>query len=147
MRPLTFTRLIINCFYLAVILFVVMVIALKLGAVPVSLYGLAADLLKVLFHRTSALSSNYDLIVIDIRLHRRRHAQRGAQGVVGQGPGAEVDRILLQRLQRRIAWRNSDAGRSALHCNTCCDCGDIHARRRICRCSRNDRCGLFSRPP
>ena len=70
MRPLTFTRLIINCLYLAVILFVVMVIALKLGAVPVSLYGLAADLLKVLFHRTSALSSNYDLIVIDIRLPR-----------------------------------------------------------------------------
>jgi iron complex transport system permease protein len=70
MRPLTFTRLIINCFYLAVILFVVMVIALKLGAVPVSLYGLAADLLQVLFHRTSALSSNYDLIVIDIRLPR-----------------------------------------------------------------------------
>jgi iron complex transport system permease protein len=70
MRPMTFTRLIINCLYLAVILFVVMVIALKLGAVPVSLYGLAADLLKVLFHRTSALSSNYDLIVIDIRLPR-----------------------------------------------------------------------------
>src|ERR1700685_1263813 len=70
MRPLTFTRLIVNCLYLAVILFVVMVIALKLGAVPVSLYGLAADLLQVLFHRTSALSSNYDLIVIDIRLPR-----------------------------------------------------------------------------
>ncbi|HUE43001.1 MAG TPA: iron chelate uptake ABC transporter family permease subunit [Candidatus Sulfotelmatobacter sp.] len=70
MRPLTFTRLIVNCFYLAVVLFVVMVVALKLGAVPVSLYGLAADLLKVLFHRTSALSSNYDLIVIDIRLPR-----------------------------------------------------------------------------
>src|SRR5579872_365401 len=70
MRPLTLTRLIVNCFYLAVILFVVMVIALKLGAVPVSLYGLAADLLQVLFHRTSALSSNYDMIVIDIRLPR-----------------------------------------------------------------------------
>ena len=47
-----------------------MVLALKLGAVPVSLYGLAADLLQVLFHRTSALSSNYDMIVIDIRLPR-----------------------------------------------------------------------------
>jgi iron complex transport system permease protein len=70
MRPLTFTRLIANCFYLAVVLFVVMVIALKLGAVPVSLYGLAADLLQVLFHRTTALSSNYDMIVIDIRLPR-----------------------------------------------------------------------------
>jgi iron complex transport system permease protein len=70
MRPLTFTRLIVNCLYLAVILFVVMVIALKLGAVPVSLYGLAADLLQVLFHRTTALSSNYDMIVIDIRLPR-----------------------------------------------------------------------------
>src|ERR1700723_3188155 len=70
MRPLTFTRLIVNCLYLAVILFVVMVVALKLGAVPVSLYGLAADLLQVLFHRTSALSGNYDLIVIDIRFSR-----------------------------------------------------------------------------
>ncbi|HEY1925070.1 MAG TPA: iron ABC transporter permease [Candidatus Acidoferrum sp.] len=70
MRPLTFTRLLLHCFYLAVILFFVMVLALKLGAVPVSLYGLAADLLQVLFHRTSALSSNYDMIVIDIRLPR-----------------------------------------------------------------------------
>ena len=70
MRPLTFARLLLYCFYLAVILFFVMVLALKLGAVPVSLYGLAADLLQVLFHRTSALSSNYDMIVIDIRLPR-----------------------------------------------------------------------------
>ena len=53
MRPLTFTRVLLHCSLLAAILFVVMVVALKLGAVPVSLYGLAADLLQVFLHRTT----------------------------------------------------------------------------------------------
>jgi iron complex transport system permease protein len=70
MRPLTFQRLFLRCGVLAVILFVVVVIALKLGAVPVSLYGLGLDLLHVILRQTSSLSSNYDMIVIDIRLPR-----------------------------------------------------------------------------
>jgi iron complex transport system permease protein len=70
MRPLTFQGVLLRCAALAVVLFVVVVIALKLGAVPVSLYGLGLDLLHVLLRKNSELSSNYDMIVIDIRLPR-----------------------------------------------------------------------------
>ena len=70
MRPLTWQRLFLQCLTLAGILFVVVVIALKLGAVPVSLYGLGRDLLRVIFHQSGGISSDYGLIVIDIRLPR-----------------------------------------------------------------------------
>jgi iron complex transport system permease protein len=70
MQPLTLQRLLIRCAGLAGVLFVVVVLALKLGAVPVSLYGLANDLIRFAFHQTKELSSNYSLIVFDIRLPR-----------------------------------------------------------------------------
>jgi iron complex transport system permease protein len=70
MRPLTLQRLVLQCAILAIVLFVVVVIALKLGAVPVSLYGLGRDLLQALIGQTSGISSDYGLIVIDIRLPR-----------------------------------------------------------------------------
>jgi iron complex transport system permease protein len=70
MRPLTFPGLLLRCGVLAVVLFLVVVVALKLGAVPVSLYGLGLDLLHVLLRKTSEVSSNYDMIVLDIRLPR-----------------------------------------------------------------------------
>jgi cobalamin transport system permease protein len=70
MRPLTLRRLALQCSSLAAVLFVVVVVALKLGAVPVSLYGLGRDLISVLLHQTSALTSDYGMIVIDIRLPR-----------------------------------------------------------------------------
>src|SRR5713226_4280518 len=70
MRPLTLQRLLLQCGILAVILFAVVVLALKLGAVPVSLYGLGRDLISVLLRQTSQLSSDYGMIVIEIRLPR-----------------------------------------------------------------------------
>lgn len=70
MRPLTLERMILRCAVLVAILFVVVVIALKMGAVQVSLYGLARDLLSVLFRHTKAISSDYGMIVMDIRLPR-----------------------------------------------------------------------------
>src|SRR5580658_5337403 len=70
LRPLTLSRLLAHCALLSAVLFVVVVIALKLGAVPVSLYGLGHDLLRVLFRQTSQLSSEYQLIIFDIRLPR-----------------------------------------------------------------------------
>ncbi len=70
MRPLTLARLFLRCSILAAILFAVVVLALKLGAVQVSLYGLGKDLISVLLHRTSTLSSDYGMIVLDIRLPR-----------------------------------------------------------------------------
>lgn len=70
MRPLTYTRLLAYCAVLGVVLFVVVVIALKMGAVPVSLYGLGRDLIRVLLGQSSQLSSEYALIIFDIRLPR-----------------------------------------------------------------------------
>ena len=70
MRPLTVSRLLVRCGILAAILFAVVIVALKFGAVPVSLYGLGLDLIHVMLRQTSAISSNYGMIVIDIRLPR-----------------------------------------------------------------------------
>jgi len=70
MRPLTLGRLLLRCGILAVILFVVVVIALKLGAVQVSLYGLGRDVIRVLLGQSSAISSDYGMIVVDIRMPR-----------------------------------------------------------------------------
>ena len=70
MRPLTLGRLFLRCGILAIILFVVVVIALKLGAVQVSLYGLGRDLIRVLLRQSSSISSDYGLIVLNIRLPR-----------------------------------------------------------------------------
>jgi iron complex transport system permease protein len=70
MRPLTFRRVFLQCFLLLVILFFVVVVALKFGAVPVSLYALGRDLLRVLFGQSSQISSDYGLIIVNIRLPR-----------------------------------------------------------------------------
>jgi iron complex transport system permease protein len=70
MRPVTLQRLFLQCGILALVLFAVVVVALKLGAVPVSLYGLGRDLISVLLRQTSQLSSDYGMIVIEIRLPR-----------------------------------------------------------------------------
>jgi iron complex transport system permease protein len=70
MRPLTLERLLWHCGILAVLLFFVVIVALKLGAVPVSMYGLGRDLIRVALGRSSELSSDYRLIVFDIRLPR-----------------------------------------------------------------------------
>ena len=70
MRPLTLSRLLSYCAILAAILFVVIVVALKMGAVPVSLYGLGRDLIRVAFRQSSQLSTQYRLIIFDIRLPR-----------------------------------------------------------------------------
>src|SRR2546427_13174541 len=70
MRPLTFHRLLLQCLLLLVILFFVVILALKFGAVPVSLYALGRDLLRVVFGQSSQISSDYGLIVVNIRLPR-----------------------------------------------------------------------------
>src|SRR5208283_2325352 len=70
MRPLTLGRLLFRCGILAALLFVVVVVALKMGAVQVSLYGLGRDLIRVLLGQSSAISTDYGMIVVDIRLPR-----------------------------------------------------------------------------
>jgi len=70
MRPVTFRKLLFQCLFLVVILFLVVVIALKFGAVRVSLYALGRDLLRVLLGQSSQISSDYGLIIQNIRLPR-----------------------------------------------------------------------------
>jgi len=69
MRPLTIGRLLMQCLILGAILFCVMVLALKFGAVHVSLYGLGRDLLRVLMGKSTEISSDYSLI-LNLRLPR-----------------------------------------------------------------------------
>jgi len=70
MRPLTFRKLFFQCFILTIILFFVVIVALKFGAVPVSLYALGRDLLRVFLGQISQISSDYLLIVQNIRFPR-----------------------------------------------------------------------------
>jgi cobalamin transport system permease protein len=70
MRPLTFRRVFLQCCLLTVILFFVVVVALKFGAVPVSLYALGRDVLRVIFGQSSQISSDYGMIIKNIRLPR-----------------------------------------------------------------------------
>jgi iron complex transport system permease protein len=70
MRPLTFWRVLLRCGILTAVLFVVVVVALKFGAVPVSLYGLGRDLIHMILGQASQISSDYGMIIIDIRLPR-----------------------------------------------------------------------------
>ena len=69
MRPLTIGRLLSQCLILSAILFCVMVIALKFGAIHVSLYGLGRDLIRVFLGKTTEISSDYSLI-LNLRLPR-----------------------------------------------------------------------------
>src|SRR6202162_4533470 len=70
MRPLTIQRLFLQCAMLAGILFVVVIIALKAGAVEVSLFALGRDLIRVIVHHGGEIKSDYGLIVLNIRLPR-----------------------------------------------------------------------------
>jgi len=69
MRPLTLSRLFLQCLLLAGILFCIMVLALKFGAIHVSLYGLGRDLLRVFLGKASDVSTEYSLI-LNLRLPR-----------------------------------------------------------------------------
>ena len=69
MRPLTVGRLLSQCLILAGFLFCVMVVALKFGAIHVSLYGLGRDLLRYFMGKSTEISSEYSLI-LNLRLPR-----------------------------------------------------------------------------
>ena len=69
MRPLTLGRLVVQCLFLGAILFCVMVLALKFGAIHVSLYGLGRDLLRVFLGKSNDISTEYSLI-LNLRLPR-----------------------------------------------------------------------------
>ncbi len=70
MRPLTVRRLLWTCGGLAAVLLACVVLALKLGAVPISVTDLIWNLGRVAFGRTDQLPSEYRVIVFDLRLPR-----------------------------------------------------------------------------
>ncbi len=70
MRPLTFRRLMWTCAALAAVLVACVVLALKLGAVPISVTDLVWNLGRVAIGRSDELPTEYRLIVFDLRLPR-----------------------------------------------------------------------------
>ena len=154
MRPLTFQGVIWRCGVLAIILFVVVVVALKLGAVPVSLYGLGLDLLHVLApqdQRTLQQLQHDRLrhpLAQDSPGHRRRRVARRSGTsfqallrnpladpyVLGVSSGASLGAILA--LIAGAVSRDSPGLRRTGHSG-----GRVPGRR------RHRRRGLFSRPP
>jgi ABC-type Fe3+-siderophore transport system permease subunit len=70
MRPLTVRRVLWTCAALAAVLLACVVLALKLGAVPISVTDLVWNLARVAIGRSDQLPSEYRLIVFDLRLPR-----------------------------------------------------------------------------
>jgi len=70
MRPVTLRRLAWTCGALAAVLLAVVVVALKLGAVPISLSDLILSLGRVAIGRSDQLPTEYRLIVFGLRLPR-----------------------------------------------------------------------------
>ena len=70
MRPLTLRRLLWTCGGLSALLLVSVVLALKLGAVPISVTDLVLDLGRIALGRANELPTEYRLIVFDLRLPR-----------------------------------------------------------------------------
>jgi iron complex transport system permease protein len=69
-RPLTLKRLLWTCAGLAVLLLACIVLALKLGAVPVSVTDVILNLGRIAIGRSDQLPTEYRLIVFDLRLPR-----------------------------------------------------------------------------
>ena len=70
MRPLTLRRVLWTCGLLAAVLFGVVLLALRLGAVPFTLGELAENLLWLVTGHSEKLSTDFRLIMVDIRLPR-----------------------------------------------------------------------------
>jgi iron complex transport system permease protein len=70
MRPLTIRRVLWTCGGLLTVLFVVVVLALKLGAVPISVTDLVMSLGRLAIGHSDQLPTEYRLIVFDLRLPR-----------------------------------------------------------------------------
>jgi iron complex transport system permease protein len=70
MRPLTVQRVVWTCVGLAALLVAAIVLALKLGAVPISVTDLVLDLGRMAVGQATSLPTDYRLIVFDLRLPR-----------------------------------------------------------------------------
>jgi iron complex transport system permease protein len=70
MQPLTVRRLLWTCGGLALLLLACVVLALKLGAVPISVTDLIVDLGRIAIGQANQLPTEFRLIVFDLRLPR-----------------------------------------------------------------------------
>jgi len=70
MRPLTLRRLVWTCAILALVLLACVVLALKLGAVPISVTDLVWNLGRIAIGQSDQLPTDYRLIVFELRLPR-----------------------------------------------------------------------------
>src|ERR1700676_1297653 len=70
MRPLTMRRLLWTCGVLAAVLLACVVLALKLGAVPISVTDLISNLGRIAIGQSGRLPTEYRVIVFDLRLPR-----------------------------------------------------------------------------
>ena len=70
MRPLTLPRLLWTCGALGIVLLACVVLALKVGAVPISVTDLLVNLGRVAIGQSDQLSTEYRLIVFELRLPR-----------------------------------------------------------------------------
>ena len=70
MRPLTLKRLLWTCGALAAVLLACVVLALKLGAVPISVTDLVVNLGRIAIGRSDQLPTEYRLIIFELRLPR-----------------------------------------------------------------------------
>lgn len=70
MRPLTPRRVVLMCLALLFILFVVVVISLRMGAVPISVRDIVTTLFKSAIGRQDEVSSEFSLVVFGLRLPR-----------------------------------------------------------------------------
>ena len=70
MKPLTLHRVLWTCAALLAVLFAMILVALKVGAVPISITDLALNLGRVILGRRAEMQSDYRLIVFGLRLPR-----------------------------------------------------------------------------
>ena len=70
MKRLTFRRVLWTCAVLVVVLLGTVVLALKLGAVPISVTDLVLSLGRVAIGRSAELPSQFQVIVFGLRLPR-----------------------------------------------------------------------------
>lgn len=70
MKALTAARVLWICGGMLLVLFAIVLVAMKVGAVPISIGDLAVNLGRVLMGRATELPSDYRLIIFDLRLPR-----------------------------------------------------------------------------
>ncbi len=119
--PLTPRRVLWTCAFLTAVLFVVILLALRLGAVPFSLGDLGQNLWWLATGHSEKISTDFRLIMVDIRLPRILLGVVVGAALLGCGrycfPGAAAESasgsLRTRRFQRRCARSDPGSSRGA----------------------------------